>query len=80
MQCRNEHAQNWARELHAQGVPASEAVTIMVRESRKQARELQKENKIDGVTPSHFIMTPLDQDEARHFVGLVYGDPSGTVE
>ena len=37
------YAERRARELHAQGVPASEAIDRIVRESKEDARELRDE-------------------------------------
>ena len=72
------YAERWARELHARGVPASEAIDMMVRESKEDARELRDEliraGFRDGIYPDQIPTTPIPRWMAQSAVEFVYGE------
>ena len=68
MEPMDQYAERRARELHAQGVPASEAIDMMVRESEEQARELRDKYQY------HMPMEPIPRWMAQDAVALIYGE------
>ena len=61
----DQYAERRAWELHAQGVPVSEAVDMMVRESKEDARDMRDE---------HLPMEPIPRWMAQSAVEFVYGE------